>query len=98
MPSEDSEITEIRRQASTDGERSFDELAKGLANGTVSRRQVLRLLGGALFGGVLASIPGVAWAHHWPDHAFPPGQVRRCQEGEIRCRGTCCGPEDLCCN
>jgi hypothetical protein len=40
----------------------FDELAKGLANGTISRRQALRWMGGALVGGVLASIPGVALA------------------------------------
>jgi hypothetical protein len=37
---------------------SFDELAKGLANGSVSRGQALRLIGGTLLGGVLASIPG----------------------------------------
>lgn len=44
------------------GETSFDELAKGLANGTISRRQALRWMGGAVVGGVLASIPGVALA------------------------------------
>jgi hypothetical protein len=44
------------------GETSFDELAKGLANGTISRRQALRWMGGTLVGGVLASIPGVALA------------------------------------
>src|ERR671910_3161648 len=44
------------------GETSFDEVAKGLANGTISRRQALRWMGGALVGGVLASIPGVALA------------------------------------
>ena len=44
-------------------EHSFDELAKGLADGGVSRRRALQLIGQALLGGVLASIPGVAWAH-----------------------------------
>jgi hypothetical protein len=39
---------------------SFDELAKGLANGSVSRGHALRLIGGTLLGGVLASIPGGA--------------------------------------
>jgi hypothetical protein len=43
-------------------ERSFDELAKGLAGGTVSRRKALRLMGAALVGGALASFPGAAWA------------------------------------
>jgi hypothetical protein len=46
------------------GERSFDELASGLASGTLSRRRVLRLMGGALVGSALASIPGMAWARH----------------------------------
>ncbi len=41
---------------------SIDELAKGLAAGTVSRRKALRLMGAALVGGALASIPGVALA------------------------------------
>src|SRR5215213_4455284 len=41
---------------------SFDELAKGLANGTLSRGKAIRLVGGALLGAALGSIPGVAWA------------------------------------
>ncbi len=40
----------------------FDELAKGLATGTLSRGKALRLMGVALVGGALASIPGIAWA------------------------------------
>jgi hypothetical protein len=44
------------------GETSLDELAKGLANGTISRRQALRWMGGALAGAALASVPGVAFA------------------------------------
>jgi hypothetical protein len=46
----------------TMGEPSFDELARGLAEGTVSRRKALRLVGAALVGGALASLPGAAWA------------------------------------
>jgi len=45
-------------------ERSFDELAKGLASGTLSRGKALRLMGAALLGGALASLPGGAWASH----------------------------------
>jgi hypothetical protein len=45
-------------------ERPFDELARGLANGAVSRRKALRWMGSALVGGALASIPGVAFASH----------------------------------
>jgi hypothetical protein len=43
-------------------ERSFDELASGLASGSISRGKALRLMGAALVGGVLASIPGIAGA------------------------------------
>ena len=45
-------------------ERSLDELAKGLASGTLSRGKALRWMGGALLGAALASVPGVAWADH----------------------------------
>ena len=51
-----------RRSRYTMGEPSFDELARGLAVGTVSRRKALRLVGAALVGGALASLPGAAWA------------------------------------
>ena len=58
-------------------EPSFDALAKGLANGTVSRRKALRMFGAVLVGGTLASIPGVAFA-------------AACPSPRIRCRGECC--------
>jgi hypothetical protein len=41
-------------------DHSFDELTRGLASGSLSRRKVLRLMGAALVGGALASIPGIA--------------------------------------
>jgi hypothetical protein len=65
-------------------EGSFDELAKGLASGTVSRSKALRLMGAALVGGALASFPGAAWA------ARP-----ECPSG-VRCKGQCC-PEGATC-
>ena len=43
-------------------ERSFDDLARGLASGSISRGKALRLMGAALVGGGLASIPRVAAA------------------------------------
>ena len=43
--------------------RSFDDLAKGLATGTLSRGKAIRWMGGALLGAALASVPGVAWAN-----------------------------------
>jgi hypothetical protein len=45
----------------TERERSFDALARGLANGSISRRRAIRLLGGALLGGAVASLAGVSW-------------------------------------
>src|SRR5918997_3964241 len=56
---------------------SFDELAKGLASGTLSRGKVLRWMGGALVGAALASVPGVAWAND------------RCPDGQTRCGDRC---------
>jgi hypothetical protein len=56
---------------------TFDDLAKGLASGTLSRGKVLRWMGGALVGAALASVPGVAWAND------------RCPEGQTRCGDRC---------
>jgi hypothetical protein len=59
------------------GEHSFDELARVLASGTVSRRKALRLFGAALAGSMMASVPGIAWA-------------KPCKAGEFRCGKKCC--------
>lgn len=77
MPSEERNGEFANREEAT-MEPSFDALAKGLANGTVSRGKALRLMGAALAGGALASIPGVAWA------AKPS-----CPSG-VTCKGQCC--------
>jgi hypothetical protein len=70
--------------------RSFDDLARGLANGSVSRRRALRVMGAALVGGALASIPGIARAKPKPagrkcshNHQCESGQCvdRVCQGG-----------------
>ena len=82
-------LLSTREEATAD--RAFDELAKGLADGTLSRGRALRLMGAALVGAAMASISGVAWA------APPEDRGRPCPKGEIKCRNTCCGPEDLCC-
>jgi hypothetical protein len=72
-------------------EGSFDALAKGLASGTISRRKALRLMGTALLGGTLASIPGVAWAtHNGTPHGGGGGSAKgRCPQGTVNCRGQC---------
>jgi hypothetical protein len=67
------------------GGRSFDALAKGLASGEVSRRKALRLMGAALLGGTLASMPGVAFARPTPIR----GGKGPCLEGRTNCRGQC---------
>jgi hypothetical protein len=82
--------------------RSFDELARELASGTLSRGKALRLMGAALVGGALASLPGAAWAND------------RCSQGQTRCGDRCvnlqknenhcgscsnrCGSNQTCCN
>jgi hypothetical protein len=42
--------------------RSFDELARGLASGSISRGKALKLMGAALLGGTLASVVGIGEA------------------------------------
>jgi Stigma-specific protein, Stig1 len=59
-------------------ESSLDELAKGLATGTLSRGKAIRWMGGALLGAALAAVPGVAWA-----------EGGRCPQGQTRCGERC---------
>jgi hypothetical protein len=84
---------------------SLDELAKGLASGTISRGKALRLMGSALVGGALASVPGVAWATPGGNNAcaqfckevFPIGGPERgeCISAAAQGQGLCfeCGPK-----
>ena len=88
-------------------DHSLDELARGLASGTISRGKALRWMGSALVGAALAVVPGVAWAA-----SCPQGQTRcnnrcvnlqknerhcgccfhRCAEGQKCVSGVCQGP------
>jgi hypothetical protein len=80
-------------------ESSLDELAKGLASGTVSRGKALRWMGGALVGAAVASVPGGAWAVSsneqsacvaFCNQVFPLGRRRRrCINQGARGRGPC---------
>ena len=67
-------------------ERSFDELARGLASGSISRRRALRLMGGVLVGGTLASLGfgGVAGAD---EECKPTG--RKCRKNQQCCSNNC---------
>jgi hypothetical protein len=82
---------------------SFDELAKGLASATISRRRVLTLAGAALLGGVLTPLfPGVAEARKKHKRGgsgggFPVPPLH-CKKSECKFgRARCCFPsnEDL---
>ena len=66
--------------------RYFDELASGLASGSISRGRALRLMGAALVGGTLASL-GIGEAA-----ADPPGCKRNgknCTKDKVCCSGIC---------
>jgi hypothetical protein len=85
--------------------RSFDDLAKGLATGTLSRGKAIRWMGGALLGAALASLPGVAWATDCrrlgrecrrDSQCCSRNCIRRgddkvcgCPEGKSRCNDRC---------
>ncbi len=86
------EVPPNREEA--DSDRSLDALAKGLANGSLSRRKALKLMGSALIGGLLASVPGVALADHRPGHGG--GTPAFCPLFEFRCGKKCCPREASC--
>ena len=85
--------------------QSLDELAKGLATGTLSRGKAIRWMGGALLGAALASFPGVAWANDCKrlgrecrrdSQCCSKNCIRRgddkvcaCPEGKTRCKDRC---------
>jgi hypothetical protein len=95
----DGEEFPTRRPTST--ETSFDDLARGLASGAVSRRQALRLAGAAVVSAALVPLlPGTA-------EALTRRQRRRCRKrGGTICgsgrreyccpSGTVCGPNRTC--
>jgi hypothetical protein len=58
-------------------DHSLDDLARDLATSNVLRGRVLKIMGGALLGSVLAAVPGETWA------------VDRCPEGKTRCGDRC---------
>jgi len=83
-------------------DHSFDELAKGLANRSLSRRDAFKWLGAAIMGGLLVSIPGVGWAHHKAGHTggppseIPPSGSQGCPSPKIRQKGQCVCPATTC--
>jgi hypothetical protein len=70
------------------GAISFDDLARGLADGSITRGKAIRLMGAALVGGALGSL-GIGEAA-----ADPPGCKRNgktCTRNEQCCSGNCSG-------
>ncbi len=84
MP-EDNDVREVSTRRGTIGENSFDELAKGLASGTITRGQALKLTGAAVLGTVLGSL-FPRWA----------STQEECDSDEVLCGGECCDAEDCC--
>ena len=69
MSAKDLPEGEVRSREDTTEEHSFDELAKGMASGTISRGQALKLVGATILGGTLVGLfPGVAEARHHHHH------------------------------
>ena len=103
MPGEDQNREDRTR------ERSLDELARGLASGTLSRRQALKLMGGALLGGVLAAaLPFIArrdeqvQAQQQQGNAPCPSGTHPCPDGTcapvgVLCVCPNCPPDMQCC-
>jgi hypothetical protein len=98
---EEREVPACRGQDAGVGQ-SFDNLARSLAEGSMSRRRALRLFGAAFVGTVMASIPWVAWAAPCRPGQFQCGR-RCCPEVASCVRGDCvcpagqkfCAPETL---
>jgi Dickkopf N-terminal cysteine-rich region len=67
-------------------ESSFDELARGLASGSVSRAKALRLMGAALVGGTLGSL-GIGEAA--ADNLCKPLD-KKCRKDAQCCTGLSC--------
>ena len=67
---------------------SFDELARGLASSSISRGRAIRLMGAALLGGTLASMPG-------PGVVLADDECKRdgkkCRKNKQCCSGNCSG-------
>ena len=77
----------------TERDGSLDELAKGLAIGTLSRRKALRMMSAVLVGAALTFVPGVAWAKPKPGKKCK--RDTQCPTGQS-CVGGTCSVVDVC--
>jgi hypothetical protein len=67
--------------------RTFDELARGLASGSITRGKALKLMGAALLGGTLASVVGIGEAAADPTGCKRNG--KHCKRDNQCCSGHC---------
>jgi hypothetical protein len=83
---QDGEVPACSEQVREPGQ-SFDDLARDLAGGNLSRRRALRLFGAALVGTVMASLPAMALAAPCP---HPRKCKKRCCAETFVCVGDAC--------
>ena len=93
------EAPEVKLEDLSGKKIDLKENFKGLANGSLSRRRALKGMGAAVMGGVLASIPGVAFATQGGGgQPTKPGGSGGCPKGQRRececvCTNTCASPK-----
>src|SRR5215213_11058684 len=88
MPVEENGTGQFSSREDSTAQHSFDDLARGLASGSLSRRRALRLLGGALAGSLIASFPGVAGAAEL--NRNNDNNAKPCPDPQkTRCNGVC---------
>jgi hypothetical protein len=106
VSSKDAEAREFSPQEQALGKSTFDEVAKGLAQGTITRGRALRLVGAGLVSTILGSIVGPGIAEAAPTcPSGGPGCNARCKHtsgqncicvklanGNTRCVFPFCGP------
>src|ERR671932_99225 len=78
MPKHHNDFRGDSARRSMTGQDSFDELAKGLANGTITRVQALKLVGAAILGAILIPLPRLVFAQ---EDGCPPGPNRVGEKG-----------------
>jgi hypothetical protein len=79
VSSEDDGVRKFSPQEQAVGTSTFDEVAKGLAQGTITRGRALRLVGAGLISTILGSIVGSGIAEAAP----------RCPSGGPGCNAQC---------
>ena len=111
MPTDDHLHYHDPKNTPEEEEHSFDKLAKGLAAGTLTRGQVLKLAGAALLGSVFGGLFGLpaseaqsqrigggGGGHHHHRHHHHHHRRKGCPSGTTRCGKSCCTSSEVCSN